>query len=100
MKRFAFVLAILLLPLGAFAGDVYDEFREQLASIRDSYVTCLNMAIEDAVSKGDASGWFWMRDQGLAATWKDLDFEAPESPFLLRKFPTDSVFRATFAVSG
>lgn len=93
MRRFNFVLALLLLPLGAFA-DAYDEFKEQLASIRDSYVTCLNMAIEDANSNGDASGWFWMRDQGLAATWKDLDFEPPESIFKIKEIPYG------FSISG
>lgn len=99
MKRLALILAILLASVGSvFAGDIYDEFREQLASIRDSYVTSLNMAIEDANSKGDASGWFWMRDQGLAATWKDLDFEPPESPLTVKEIPYG--FRISGSISG
>lgn len=95
MRRSVLTVAILLASIvPALAGDAYDDFKEQLASVRDSYVTSLNMAIEDANSNGDASGWFWMRDQGLAATWKDLDFEPPESIFKIKEIPYG------FSISG
>ena len=87
MKRFAIAVALFLFSAGSvFAGDAYDYFKEQLASVRDSYVTCVNMAMEDATS-GDPAGWFWMRSEGLAATWKDLDFEPPESIFKIKEIP-------------
>lgn len=74
------ILTVLGLSAGSFAYDedmdTYRKFREELATIRDSYATNLNMAMEDAM-EGDPAGWFNARAEGLDADWHDLEFEPP-----------------------
>lgn len=72
MKAFARTLVFMLLLMAATAFaydgdmDIYHEFKEELALVRDGYVACLNMAMEDAGGKPvDAS------------TWKRIEYEAP-----------------------
>ena len=82
MKHIALISAVMAIAVNAaFAGDEPDkEFKEQLASLRDSYASALNMAMEDA-NDGDPAGWFKARDEGLDADWDDLEFEPPTLSF-------------------
>ena len=81
---FAFLLGSV--PLFAYDGDMdtYHEFKEDLSLARDSYLSSLNMAMEDASEKteGSLAGWFDVRRQGGAKTWSDLDYDAPSLKFL------------------
>ncbi len=58
--------------------DIYHEFKEELSLIRDGYLANLNMAMETA-NENDPEGWFKARDRGEFATWKNLDYEAPDA---------------------
>ena len=81
MKHLVLISAVMALAINAFAGDDADkDFKEQLASLRDSYASALNMAMEDA-NDGDPAGWFKARDEGLDADWDDLEFEPPTLSF-------------------
>ena len=82
MRHLAFFLALSLYTLAvpgfAYDGDmdIYHEFKEELSLVRDGYLACINMAMETATEE-DAEGWFKLRDKGGAATWKDLEYDAP-----------------------
>ena len=58
--------------------DTYREVREELASLRDSYIADINMAMEEA-NADNPEGWFKARQDGFGRAWKDTDFEAPMS---------------------
>lgn len=62
----------------AYDGDMdtYHEFKEELSLIRDGYVACINMAMEDA-NENDPEGWFKLRDRGEASSWAEIDYSAP-----------------------
>ncbi|MBQ1823936.1 MAG: hypothetical protein II121_02180 [Fibrobacter sp.] len=70
--------ALCAVPALAYDGDmdIYHEFKEELSLVRDGYVSCLNMAMENA-TENDAEGWFKLRDKGGAATWADLEYDPP-----------------------
>ena len=86
MKHPVVLLAFLAAPLFAYDGDMdtYHEFKEELSLARDSYLSCLNMAMEEASEKTDGSlvGWFDLRDKGGARSWMQLDYEAPDFKYL------------------
>ena len=89
MKHLALIPIAFALAFGsAFAADDnYTQFKEQLASLRDSYASALNMAMEDAMD-GDPAGWFKARNEGLDADWDDLEFEPPTlSLFSIEEIP-------------
>ena len=90
MKHFALIPIAFALAFGtvfAAEGDTYTQFKEELASLRDSYASALNMAMEDAMD-GDPAGWFKARDEGLDADWDDLEFEPPTlSLFSVEEIP-------------
>lgn len=78
IRTLALPLIAVAAPALAYDGDmdIYHEFKEQLSLIRDGYVACLNMVMETA-TENDEEGWFKMRDRGEAATWKDIEYDAP-----------------------
>lgn len=83
MKRIILIFAVLaFLTIESFAYDgdmdTYHEFKEELSLIRDGYVACVNMAMEDA-NENDPEGWFKLRDRGEASSWAGLDYSAPET---------------------
>ncbi len=86
MRFFVILLAICIVPLFAYDGDMdtYHEFKEDLSLARDGYIACLNMAMESAneSTEGSLEGWFNLRDKGGARSWMQLDFEAPTFKFL------------------
>ena len=88
MKHLVLISAVMALAINAFsANDNEKEFKEQLASLRDSYASALNMAMEDAM-EGDPAGWFKARNEGLDADWDDLEFEPPTlSLFSVEEIP-------------
>ena len=65
----------LVLPMAALAfdGDMdeYHEFKEDLALARDSYITALNVAMED---NGKST-----------LTWAEMEYEAPELQYTTMK---------------
>ncbi len=52
---------------------------EELALVRDSYITPLTSAMEDAFATSPDE-WLSERAEGKFATWDDLDFERPATP--------------------
>ena len=67
--------------------DTYREVREELASLRDSYIADINMAMEEA-NADNPEGWFKARQDGFGRAWKDTDFEAPMSEvFTIEEIP-------------
>ncbi len=88
MKSFKRILAIaaFLLPMTAFAfdGDMdeYHEFKEDLALVRDTYVSALNLSMEEHPGKSEL-------------TWEEMEFEAPEL-----KYTTIKEIPGGFRISG
>lgn len=70
---FLLLLALIVSPLLAYDGDmdVYHEFKEDLALVRDSYLVAFNVAQEESGEK----------TEGLK-TWAQIEFEAPECQYL------------------
>ena len=94
-KRFRSVLEAaalamaLSVPASAYDEDLdtYREVREELASLRDSYIADINMAMEEA-NADNPEGWFNTRDKGFGYSWSDTDFEAPMSKvFTIEEIP-------------
>lgn len=77
IASFAFVAAMVSAAL-AYDGDMdtYHQFKEELALVRDSYVSSLNMAMSDA-NEAEPEGWFKARDNGEAEDWDDIEYEPP-----------------------
>lgn len=71
---FKFLMLCVACGLGsvfAYDGDMdeYREFREDLALVRDSYVTCVNMIADENPEK-------------VGGSWQDLEFEAPATAYV------------------
>lgn len=64
---------------GSEPPDNFTVLKEELALIRDSYLVSLNGALEETLGDDskDLAPWFHLRDEGKAATWADLGYEAP-----------------------
>ena len=80
MKFFTLITITLgIAPLFAYDGDMdtYHEFKEELALVRDGYISALNMAMDDANEQAE-DGWFNARDDGKFANWNDFEYNAPE----------------------
>ena len=65
MRLFAFLIAFAVAVPFAYDGDMdtYHEAKEELALVRDGYLSALNVAMDDA-NEGDPEGWFKARDNG------------------------------------
>ncbi|MCK9181416.1 MAG: hypothetical protein M0P13_00860 [Fibrobacteraceae bacterium] len=50
---------------------------EELALVRDNYITALNIAMEDALSEAP-DRWFELRKAGKFVFWADFEIEMPE----------------------
>jgi hypothetical protein len=89
MRLFAFLIAFAVAMPFAYDGDmdIYHEAKEDLALVRDGYITALNIAMDDA-NEGDPDGWFKARDNGECADWDDLEYVGPElEHFKLTEIP-------------
>ena len=95
----AFLLLSLVLPCSAEVDiDVYHEFREELALVRDGYVTAWNMAIETA-NENDPEGWAKLHAGNKAVTWAEIEFEAPETTHLkVTEIPNGFAIEGTYDV--
>lgn len=72
IKYLLFLLTLIAFGTAfAYDGDmdIYHEFKEDLSLVRDSYVTCVNMASEESPEK-------------VGGSWQDLEFEAPETAYV------------------
>lgn len=81
MKHFfslIFFFSLFCPSVFAYDGDmdIYHEFKEELALVRDGYVAALNMVMEDA-TENDPEGFLKLRDGGGASDWASLDYSAP-----------------------
>ena len=89
MLKSAALALVLCVPAFAYDEDLdtYREVREELASLRDSYIADINMAMEEA-NADNPEGWFKARQNGFGRSWKDTDFEAPMSQvFAIEEIP-------------
>ncbi|PWJ63737.1 MULTISPECIES: hypothetical protein [unclassified Fibrobacter] len=72
---FAFLVLILLVQPKAYAYDgdmdVYREFKEDLALARDTYISSLNMAMDEKEVSNPS--------------WNDIEFEAPDMKYCTLK---------------
>ncbi len=63
------------------------ELEEELALIRDAYITLLTGSMENAYEIS-ADHWLELRAAGKFSTWKELEFEAPAtSDFQVTEIP-------------
>ena len=95
MRLFAFLIAFAVAMPFAYDGDmdVYHEVKEELALVRDGYLSALNVAMNDA-NEGDPDGWFKARDNGECADWDDLEYAGPElEHFKLTEIPYGFQFK-------
>ena len=78
-KVLVLATALTVSAVFAYDGDMdtYHEFKEDLALVRDGYLSGINLAMEDAQAH-DPEGWFKARDNGEFAEWEDFDYVAPE----------------------
>ena len=89
MRLFVFLIAFAVVMPFAYDGDMdtYHEAKEELALVRDGYLSALNVAMDDA-NEGDPEGWFKARDNGESADWDDLEYAGPElEHFKLAEIP-------------
>ena len=79
IRTLALPLIAVAAPALAYDGDmdIYHEVKEELSLVRDGYLSCINLAMDDAQAH-DPEGWFKVRDQGEYIDWDDFDYVAPE----------------------
>ena len=95
MRLFAFLIAFAVVMPFAYDGDMdtYHEAKEELALVRDGYLSALNVAMDDA-NEGDPEGWFKARDNGECEDWDDLEYVGPElEHFKLTEIPYGFQFK-------